>query len=95
LCENATTKNLIKINNFVVVVVVVVIKKEESAYFNNKFELIKVDRHIKNLKSKKTKDDVEQEVEEDMLKGLSFNVHINATDMEAKKNLILPYEILG
>ena len=32
---------------------------------------------------------------EDGLKGLTFNVHINPEDIEAKKNLVLPYEIIG
>jgi hypothetical protein len=53
-----------------------------------------VERQIKNIKGK-SKKEADQEIEEDLLKGLSFNVHINSTDMEAKKNLILPYEILG
>ncbi len=31
---------------------------------------------------------------DDGLKGLTFNVHLNSDDIEAKKNLVLPYEII-
>jgi hypothetical protein len=31
---------------------------------------------------------------DDGLKGLTFNVHLNSEDIEAKKNLVLPYEII-
>lgn len=30
-----------------------------------------------------------------MLKGLTFNVHLSSDDLEAKKNLVLPYELIG
>jgi hypothetical protein len=52
---------------------------------------------LKTIKSKEAAkaNTTSEKVAQDLLKDLTFNVHSNSEDMEAKKNLILPYEILG
>ncbi len=66
--------------------------KEETIYLNDDLTIEKVEKHIKTLKPNTKKED--QDVE-DALKGLTFNVHLSSDDLEAKKNLVLPYEIIG
>lgn len=65
--------------------------KDEILYVDNEFSIQKVEKILKK-KSKAKEDD---ENEEDMLKGLTFNVHLSSDDLEAKKNLVLPYELIG
>ena len=62
--------------------------KDETIYLNRVFEIVNVEKNTK-LATKTKKDD-----DEDPLKGLTFNVHINSEDREAKNNLVLPYEII-
>jgi hypothetical protein len=69
--------------------------KEETAFISERFKLVKCEKHIKSLKSKEAAKDADDEDAHSLLKDLTFNVHSNSEDMEAKKNLILPYEILG
>jgi hypothetical protein len=68
----------------------------------NDFELVKVEKHIKKgmagtgtKSSNEGREKLASGKEEDMLKGLTFNVHLSSDDLEAKRNLILPYEIVG
>lgn len=66
----------------------------------NDFELVKVEKHIKKgMAAAKSSNEGREKLtsgkEEDMLKGLTFNVHLSSDDLEAKRNLILPYEIVG
>ncbi|CAF0884555.1 unnamed protein product [Brachionus calyciflorus] len=68
-----------------------VLTHDEIMFIDNEYTVQKVERQIK-IKSKLKEDD---ETEDDMLKGLTFNVHLSSDDLEAKKNLVLPYEILG
>jgi len=49
---------------------------------------------VKKQPSKTSSKDSAKE-EGSLFKDLTFNVHLNDNDMEAKKNLILPYEIIG
>jgi len=66
---------------------------DETVCLNDKFEIEKIEKRIKKLKKKV---ETEEVIEEDPLfKGLTFNVHLNDGDLEAKKNLILPYELIG
>lgn len=55
-------------------------------------EIVKLEKNIKKLNEKTSK---EVEEEDDPLKGLTFNVHLSSEDLEAKRNLVLPYEIIG
>lgn len=55
-------------------------------------EIVKIEKNIKK-KNEKTSKEVEEE--EDPLKGLTFNVHLSSEELEAKRNLVLPYEIIG
>ena len=67
--------------------------KDETVFLNDKFEIEKIEKRIKKLKKKV---ETEEVIEDDPLfKGLTFNVHLNDGDLEAKKNLILPYELIG
>ena len=60
---------------------------------NEKFIIEKIEKHLKTLKTK-TKES--EKTEEDVsFKDLTFNVHLNDDDLEAKRNLILPYELIG
>jgi hypothetical protein len=66
--------------------------KEETVYLNDTLTLEKVEKQLKpgSSSSKAVEKDAS-----DGLKGLTFNVHLNSSDIEAKKNLVLPYEIIG
>ena len=59
------------------------------------FTIEKIEKHVKkhNAKEMGAKDSVQEG--DTLFKDLTFNVHLNESDMEAKKNLILPYEIIG
>jgi len=49
-------------------------------------------------KPKKTSKPTASEKDDDeleSLKNLTFNVHLNPDDLEAKKKLVLPYELVG
>jgi hypothetical protein len=61
---------------------------------SDEFKLVRAEKHLKTLKSKLTNNEPEED-NDDMLKHLTFNIHLSSDDLEAKKNLILPYEIIG
>lgn len=67
--------------------------KDETVFFTSDLEVVKIEKNIK----KKEKNDIEvdKDDQDDLLKGLTFNVHLSSDDLEAKRNLVLPYEILG
>ncbi len=66
--------------------------KDETLYLNEDFDIEKVEKPKKTSKSAANeKDDDELE----SLKNLTFNVHLNPDDLEAKKKLVLPYELVG
>lgn len=67
---------------------------DETVYLDDTFVIDKIQKHVKNLKTK-VLDNKEPVEEEALFKDLTFNVHLNDSDMEAKNNLILPYEIIG
>lgn len=69
--------------------------KDEIVHLNNKLEIEKIEKVISKTKTKPQTNNKEDEENDDMLKGLTFNVHISSNDFEAKKNLILPYELIG
>ena len=66
--------------------------KEETIYLNDQLNVEKVEKKLQNSKAKQKDNEVDND---DPLKGLTFNVHLNSDDLEAKKNLVLPYEIIG
>lgn len=66
--------------------------KDETLYLTDDVEILKIEKHIIKSNEKKP---VEEEKEDEMLKGLTFNVHLSSDDLEAKRNLVLPYEIVG
>ena len=68
-------------------------KKDETVHLDETFHIERIEKHIKNAKQKKVTAEVKEE--DPLFKDLTFNVHLNDDDMEAKKNLILPYEIVG
>lgn len=57
------------------------------------FGIEMVKKQIKTTKEK-TKNETDESAQ-DMLKDLTFNVHLNSDDLEAKRNLVLPYELVG
>ena len=59
---------------------------------NDDFEIEMVEKSKKISKSGASEKD-EDELES--LKNLTFNVHLNPDDLEAKKKLVLPYELVG
>lgn len=60
---------------------------------NETFEIEKIEKHLKNLKVKAKSPEAKEE--DTSFKDLTFNVHLNDGDLEAKRNLILPYELIG
>ena len=82
------------------------ITKEEQVYMNgSELKIVKVVKQVKHVdkRGKKKNDQVSaaekssdgMDKDDDPLGGLTFNVHINSDDMEAKNKLILPYELVG
>jgi hypothetical protein len=61
-------------------------------YLTEDVDILKIEKHMIKSNEKKP---VEEEKEDEMLKGLTFNVHLSSDDLEAKRNLVLPYEIVG
>jgi hypothetical protein len=57
-------------------------------------EIEKIEKH-KTSKNKTDNLNKEEDENEDIIKSLTFNLHISSNDLETKKNLILPYEITG
>ena len=58
-------------------------------------ENLKIVKIEKASRLKKAAEDQEQEDLEEGLKNLTFNVHLSEEDLEAKKNLVLPFELIG
>lgn len=60
----------------------------------DELDVVKIEKNIKKSSDKKPIEK-ELEIEDDPLKGLTFNVHLSSEDLEAKRNLVLPYELIG
>jgi hypothetical protein len=56
---------------------------------------VTTDLSIQSIKKVvKSKKDVQIDIDEDPLKDLTFNLHLKEDELEAKRNLVLPYELI-
>ena len=68
--------------------------KDETIYLNDEFIIEKIVKNIKSLKLKLANKENDSS-SDTLFKDLTFNVNLNSDDLEAKKNLVLPYELIG
>jgi hypothetical protein len=69
--------------------------QDESVYLNENLEIQNIKKHLISIKNKKDKANKDEDQNENLLTGLTFNVLTSSNDLEVKKNLVLPYEIIG
>jgi hypothetical protein len=71
---------------------------KEVVHLTNSLVINKIDKETIKTSALKKKESEDNENNKDespqLFEGLTFNVHLNSNDLQAKRNLVLPYELI-